>query len=348
MTSLPEKSLSLRKQLSDGGILLVDKPRGLSSFGVIEAIQSALTKAWNCKRGDLPKMGHGGTLDPFATGLLLVCVGRAVKLSQYFLESIKSYSGVMEIGNRTETGDLDGKIVETRPVLLTGADLRAKLTSAAHAFTTGPYLQTPPMYSAKKKDGVPLYELARKGITVDRKPKECLVSRFEILSLEQDEGAGTGETAGGFPRVTFESVVTSGTYIRVLAEDLAEKLGTVAHLKELRRLGSGAFRIENAVTVDALKAAITSDAAIASFLPFDRALAHYPSILSTPDETMALRQGKQSVVSQVQAKLAADQSLTKDSKLLVVYDGATQALVALFRKHQNQFELERVFNVDQN
>src|SRR3954462_4957355 len=161
------------------GALLVDKHAGISSFGVIELLQRELCNHWGVRRKELPKIGHGGTLDPFATGLLVICVGRGVKLARYFLGSDKGYEGVIRFGETTVPGDPTAPISETSPNLPTSLeDLRAM----AAKLTLQPYLQTPPMHSAKKKDGRPLYELARLGIEVERDPKLCTLRTFEISS----------------------------------------------------------------------------------------------------------------------------------------------------------------------
>src|SRR4051812_27690492 len=173
-----------------------------------------LMEQYGVKRRDLPKLGHGGTLDPFATGMLAVCVGRAVKLARYFLGSNKTYEGVIRFGETTVPGDPTAPISETSPVI---PDSLEDIRKYAKTLTLQPYLQTPPMHSAKKVDGKPLYELARQGIEIEREAKVCHLYSFEILSYEK-------------PRARFRLTCSSGTYVRTLAQDLARMMGSVALL----------------------------------------------------------------------------------------------------------------------
>ncbi|OFZ00290.1 MAG: hypothetical protein A2Z97_15950, partial [Bdellovibrionales bacterium GWB1_52_6] len=164
------------------GALLIHKHAGITSFGIIEQLQHQLRNTYQLKRRDLPKIGHGGTLDPFATGLLVVCVGRAVKLAQYFLGSTKTYEGSFRFGETTVPGDPTAPVSETSTVFPEGL---TQLKELARRMTLQPYLQIPPMHSAKKKDGKPLYELARAGLEVEREPKLCSLYEFDILGYEK-------------------------------------------------------------------------------------------------------------------------------------------------------------------
>ena len=214
------------------GAFLVNKPRGISSFGVIEIFQKYFQDEFTNKNGTrpkrkhLPKFGHGGTLDPFATGLLIVLVGRGVKLARYFLGSEKGYESVIRFGQATIPGDPTSPISETSGVL---PDSIEQIQEAANKFCEQEYLQIPPMHSAKKRNGVPLYELARQGIEVERKPKSCQLYRFHISAFES-------------PTAKFELQCSSGTYVRTLAQDLGKSLHTVAMLDSLHRTCSGIFQ----------------------------------------------------------------------------------------------------------
>ncbi|MBC7690741.1 MAG: tRNA pseudouridine(55) synthase TruB [Methylotenera sp.] len=259
------------------GAFLVHKPQGISSFGVIERLEKALRAKTGARRKDLPKMGHGGTLDPFATGLLVVCVGNGVKLSRYLLGSKKTYSGTLWFGQTTASGDPTNPITETSPNL---PESQVQLQRMADEWCTAPYPQIPPMHSAKKKDGKPLYELARQGIEIEREAKICQLSDFKILALD-------------FAKAPFEITCTSGTYIRVVAHDFGRKVGSVAMLETLHRLGSGKFRIENACTLEQFEAADESWDQLPSYVSFDEMLDGYPSAVATAEEKLGLIQGKQ-------------------------------------------------------
>jgi len=207
------------------GVLLVDKPAGLTSAEVVRRLKA--------KVGG--KVGHLGTLDPFATGLLPMCLGEATKIAQFLNASDKEYEGTIALGVATDTGDLTGELRHERPVPgLTDADLDGVV-----AAFSGPLMQTPPMYSAIKRAGVPLYKLARQGIEIEREPRPISI---HDLSLTRCDHSHLG----------FRVSCSKGTYIRVLAEDIGTALGTVAHLKSLRRTGFGDFRLEQGA-VDPLR-----------------------------------------------------------------------------------------------
>lgn len=185
----------------------------------------------------LRKVGHGGTLDPMATGLLVLLIGRGTKLSDRFMGSDKEYEGVMRLGISTDSQDADGKILQERDFAhVTREDLEAQL-----AQRRGDQMQMPPMVSAIKKDGVPLYKLARKGQDVERAARLIHVYRFDLLSFEP-------------PHASFRLACTKGTYVRTLCDDIGEALGCGAHLSALRRTSSGELRIDHAHTLDAVLA----------------------------------------------------------------------------------------------
>lgn len=229
------------------GALLVDKPEGLTSFDVVGRLRRAVTAGGRAR--DLA-VGHAGTLDPFATGLLVVCFGEATKLLPHLLGSDKTYLATMKFGEATASGDYTDPVTETsaaRP-----ADLGA-LRVAAMRFV-GDYRQVPPMHSAVKKDGKRLYELARQGIEVEREAKLKRILALEVLDYD-------GE------RARFRVRCSAGTYVRTLAQDIARALGCLAHLTALRREASGSFGLVNAVTLEAAQAAGTGMASMATIAP---------------------------------------------------------------------------------
>ncbi|MPV55999.1 tRNA pseudouridine(55) synthase TruB [Burkholderia sp. HI2761] len=232
------------------GVLLLDKPVGLSSNdALIRAKRLLLAK----------KAGHTGTLDPLASGLLPLCFGEATKFSQDLLDADKTYEATMRLGQRTATGDAEGDVIDTRPVECDRAAVEAAL-----ARFTGEIVQVPPMYSALKRDGKPLYEYARAGQTVEREGRNVTIRALELLACE-------------LPDVTFRVTCSKGTYVRTLAEDIGEALGCGAHLTMLRRTGVGALTLEHAVTLDALSDAAES-ARDAWLQPVDALLSTFPAI----------------------------------------------------------------------
>tara|TARA_B100001248_G_scaffold262737_1_gene262027 strand:+ start:29452 stop:30180 length:729 start_codon:yes stop_codon:yes gene_type:complete len=208
------------------GVLLIDKPSGCTSHDVVDHVRRKL---------GMKRIGHAGTLDPLATGLLVILVGKATKLSQYLMSLDKVYEGTLKLGETTDSQDADGELQETTPVPALDADA---LTCVLDTFLGDQY-QTPPMFSAKKIKGVPLYKLARKGKTVEREPRFIRVASFDLLSFEQ-------------PYATFKVACTKGTYVRTLAHDVGQKIGCGAHLTALRRTQSDQFDVKNAVTLDTL------------------------------------------------------------------------------------------------
>lgn len=209
------------------GILLVDKPAGLTSHDVVSRIR----RIYHIK-----KVGHAGTLDPLATGLLIMLIGRATKASNFLMSLGKTYEGTMRLGVSTDSQDADGEVVSERP--LPALD-EARLDALMAEFLGDQY-QTPPMFSAKKIKGVPLYKLARKGQEVEREPRFVHIASFERIG------------ALSLPDVDFRISVSKGTYVRTVAHDLGEKLGCGAHLTRLRRTAIDRFSIERAVTLEQL------------------------------------------------------------------------------------------------
>lgn len=209
------------------GVLLVDKAPEMTSHDVVAIARRAL----NTK-----KIGHCGTLDPMATGLLMLVIGKATKIQDLLMSEDKVYEGTLKLGERTSTQDRQGEVLETREV---GDYSEGEIIGAFDAFK-GEYEQLPPMVSAIKMGGVPLYKLARKGQEVERKLRPVRVSGYEIGRVE-------------LPEIDFRVECSKGFYVRTYANDIGEKLGCGAHLSALRRTNSGKFTLERAVTVSQLK-----------------------------------------------------------------------------------------------
>lgn len=210
------------------GVLLVDKPTDHTSHDVVARLRRKL----NMKR-----IGHAGTLDPMATGLLIMLIGKATRISQYLISLDKEYEGTITLGATTDSQDADGEVMETRPVPpLTEAEVR----TAMNAFLGDQY-QMPPMFSAIKIGGVPLYKSARKGEEVAREPRFIRVMNFDL-------------TRFALPQLDFRLKSSKGTYVRTIAHDLGQKLGCGAHLSALRRTATDRFNISQALTLDAIEA----------------------------------------------------------------------------------------------
>ena len=234
------------------GLLLIDKSQGMTSHDVVARARRII---------GIRAIGHAGTLDPFATGLLILCVGNATRVSEYLLGEVKRYSGRMKLGERTNTDDLDGEVIERRDARATPADLER-----ARAAFTGHILQIPPQYSAIQVGGKRAYKLARSGETV-----ELMARPVHIIELDLAFADAT--------TVDLHMTCTAGTYVRALARDIGEMLGCGAHLVSLRREQSGLFMLASAITLEVLQqaaAAVTGGWA-AHLLPKDRAVDHFPA-----------------------------------------------------------------------
>jgi tRNA pseudouridine55 synthase len=310
------------------GALLIDKPAGISSFGVIEQLQNSLIAKTGLRRRALPKLGHGGTLDPFATGLLAVCTGRAVKLARYFLGSSKAYRGVIKFGETTVPGDPTAEISERSDVIPGSIE---EIRKVAHSLTLQPYLQTPPMFSAKKKDGKPLYELARQGIEVEREARLCHLHSFEITSYSA-------------PRAEFSVSCSSGTYIRTLSQDLGRLMGSVALLETLHREASGSFRNDAAWPLERINQAVAEGRdwdELPCWVPFDELLRGYGRAEATEDEANSLFQGRQGVLFNILRRTEPATGSSHGDDCVAIFQQGK--LVAIARRENEIWGLERVF-----
>lgn len=247
------------------GILVIDKPPGMTSHDVVARVRRLLGER---------SVGHLGTLDPMATGVLPLVLGSMTRLAQFYLKADKRYEGSIRFGVATDTYDADGEAVgPARPVALTLDEVRA----AARQFV-GTIAQTPPPFSAKKIAGVPAYKLARKKQPLELAQIQVTVEELEILRLD-------GEVA------TFRAHVGSGTYLRSIAHDLGEALGTGAHLASLRRTAVGEFAVDTAHTLDELQAAASGDGVEALFLHPRQILPAMPSVTATEESAAKMRHG---------------------------------------------------------
>ena len=257
------------------GALLLDKPLGLSSNAALQKAKKLLGAA---------KAGHAGTLDPLASGLLLVLLGEATKFAGPLLDADKEYVATLKLGERTTTGDAEGAVIAKKPVSVDG------LAAVLDSFR-GEIEQVPPMHSALKRQGTPLYRLARKGQQVERAARKVRISALEQISL-------AGET------LVLRVVCSKGTYIRVLAEEIGEALGCGAHLSALRRTGAGRFRVEHALTLEALQD-MTAEQRRERVLPLGALLDGLPQARLEAAQEARLRQGQALKISGLQPGLCA-------------------------------------------
>jgi tRNA pseudouridine55 synthase len=252
------------------GILLFDKPCGMSSNKALQEVKQIFFAQ---------KAGHTGSLDPLATGLLPVCFGNATRVSSFLLDADKRYQVVCQLGQTTTTGDAEGELVETRPVGELQVD---QVRSLLQAEFTGTISQIPPMHSALKQNGQRLYELARKGIEVEREPRQVTIFDLELVAIEADQ-------------MRLNIHCSKGTYVRTLVEDIGKALGVGAHVKELRRTAVGPFEEPVTMyTLDQLRQLKETDVKSLDglLLPAESALEQYPPIHLDEDSAFYMRQGQ--------------------------------------------------------
>lgn len=258
--------MSRRKGRRVDGILVVDKPQGLTSNGVLQRAKRYL---------DAAKAGHTGSLDPLATGVLPICLGEATKFSQYLLDADKAYIAKARLGQVTSTGDSEGEVIQERAV---PESLDAERLEGILERFRGEIEQVPPMYSALKHQGRPLYELARQGVEVERKARQVTIYALRLLSLEP----GTFE---------IEVRCSKGTYIRTLVEDIGDALGCGAHLIALRRTMAAGFTVDMAVSLEQLEGE-EPGVRESHLLPVDTALKGLPQIVLDPDHLVSILNGQ--------------------------------------------------------
>ncbi len=279
------------------GFLLVDKPEGMTSAAVVARVKRSL---------GLAKVGHLGTLDPFATGLLPICLGDATKLARFLAGEGKRYVGEIVLGVITDTLDRTGATIERRAV----PALAPAAIGAAVARLRGTILQTPPMYSALKRDGVPLYRLARSGREVERAPRPVQIGAFDVALVGRD-------------RLAFAIACSKGTYVRVLAHDLGAALGSGGHLSALTRTGFGPFVLAQAIPLAEVEAR-ARDGTLPLLSP-SMALTAYRAVIADPALITAIRHGRQQALRALGAPRCADEVVrieSVDGALIAVAEAA--------------------------
>jgi tRNA pseudouridine55 synthase len=264
---------------TQSGILLIDKPEGPSSAQVVHQVKKTL---------GAKKVGHLGTLDPFASGLLLIGVNEGTKIADIFLGGIKSYRGVMALGIETDTQDCTGTVVAEQSVPRIG---KPELRALEKQFT-GALQQIPPMFSALKKDGVRLYRLARQGKEVPREPRTIRIAALNLKKLNDRE-------------IEFDVICSRGTYVRTLAADMGKELGCGAHLKTLRRTACDHLAVEQAIDLETLKARAATQRL--PFLSLSAALAQLRAVSWQSPLVARLRLGQQAVLGQIGKRLGDEE-----------------------------------------
>lgn len=272
------------------GVLLLDKPSGISSHSALAQAK----RLFMSSEFDSKKAGHTGTLDPMATGLLPICLGDATKFSSFGLDADKGYTAIIKLGEQTDTGDKEGQIIARQDVLPFDEQGLDELACDL----LGEQQQTPPMYSALKKDGKKLYEYARDGIEIERAPRPIVIHHLALTKLSDNE-------------IALDVICSKGTYVRVLGETVAERLGTVGHLTALHRTSTGGFDVADAISLDDL-ADLSLDERLGRLLPTDVMLGHLPMLRLTMDETARIKMGQR-----LNVKDRLDSLLGFDDVLLV-------------------------------
>lgn len=315
------------------GIILIDKDEGETSYDVVRKVKPSLGG------GKVQKVGHAGTLDPFATGLLIILLGQGTKLSQHIMSGDKVYLATMRLGVETDTLDLTGKVVRTSNV----PDLKQEYIQDKAKGFIGVTEQVPPIYSAVKYKGTRAYRLARKGVEVDLKKKTVTIYSVRIHSVD-------------LPDVTMEVKCSSGTYIRKLAADLGRKLGSVSHLKSLRRLASGSFAVKNALNSKEISTKHTHCVLLDKVIPLRSALPEMREVEIEDLLAEKVRHGYQPTREELPKGLilpdhrqerAYDVENHKESNVKLVNDGKLVAIVRVKRIEDagyDKIELVRVFH----
>ncbi len=272
------------------GVIVIDKPKGVTSFKMVQ---------WARRCLKVKRIGHTGTLDPIATGVLPLCVGRATKLVQFIMAGNKQYEGIIRLGISTDSYDAFGKIIEKREV----PRLDIEQVKAIAKDFIGKQMQVPPPYSAAKYKGTPLYKFARKGIEIKKKPKEIEIFSFDILELKDS-------------KIKFKIYCTKGTYVRSIVHEFGLKLGCGAHLESLTRIKSGPFSIDRAYDPKSIERAITNGELNRCLITEEEALSHIPCVIIPDDTALALRQGRAVSAPLIEELVELQEVDTKKSKFL--------------------------------
>ncbi|NLZ66882.1 MAG: tRNA pseudouridine(55) synthase TruB [Clostridiaceae bacterium] len=322
----------------DSGIIIINKPEGMTSAGVVSSIRRFL---------GMRRVGHTGTLDPFATGVLPICFGRATAAAHYMLKWTKRYRCLAALGAATDTMDRDGRITERAPETVLPFSDETALRDAVASLSTISEQQAP-LYSAVKRDGKPLYAYARQGIDVERPLRKIAVYESKLLSLTEE--------GNGFSHVQFECHVSSGTYIRVLVDSLGRTIGTLAYADALERIATGSFSLENSVTLEELSQRFNATGGDRELwqqelkrdgliLSTGTAFTGWPNIRLTREEALAITHGQHPnlphcVNEPFSREAAVSAPPPDDSWVALFYE---EELIAVAERDDARYRLRRVF-----
>jgi tRNA pseudouridine55 synthase len=316
LSGIRDQASKNHKELS--GILVVDKPAGISSAKVVAIVKKGLSAK---------KVGHTGTLDPFATGVLVCCINKATKLAKFFLRGKKKYTALIHLGVETDTQDSTGIIISKSNKI----NFSEKLIRSVFKRFEGKIEQFPPVFSALKHKGVPLYKLARKGKPVQKPARTVFISYLDILNIN-------------LPCVRFEVVCSSGTYVRTLCSDIGKSLGCGGHLKELRRTESSQFSIRDAVTVFELEELAKCGELSQRLINMAEALKDMNSFIANEDLTQKIFRGNVITQRDVSPDLINDQTGNQEG-LIKILNGENKLIAVLtFDKGKNSFKYNCVFH----
>jgi len=302
------------------GILIIDKPAGITSHDVVARCRRILKTK---------RIGHTGTLDPFATGVVVILVEKATRLAQFLDKDAKEYEAVARFGFETDTGDLTGELRITNYEL---RDISVEEIGAVLPSFQGEILQTPPMYSAKKVEGKKLYELARKGIEIERKAVKVNIYDLEVIKKLENEESNNDS---GLKTQDFELKVScsAGTYIRTLAEDIGKKIGIGAHLAELRRTKAGKLSIENAVTLEKLEEIVRENKLGEILVSMNEAVSHLTEIALSDDDIAKIKNG---------VKLTKELKNSKNGDFLRLTDGENLLAIGFYNEAEKKVQPKMV------
>ena len=305
------------------GILIVDKPEGLTSHDVVARLRRILKTK---------RIGHTGTLDPFATGVLVMLVGKATRLAQFLDKDKKEYKATIRFGFETDTGDGTGspKQIQNSKFKIQNSEIKEVLQDFR-----GEIEQTPPMYSAKKIAGKKLYELARKGIEIERKPVKITIYESELIKDQKPKTEDLQKNDFGLWTLDFGLRVScsAGTYIRTLAEDIGKKLEIGAHLAALRRTGAGQFDLSKAVTLEGLEEIVSENKLDEVLISMNDALAHLPKVILNEEEIKNTQNGK---------KLSFEDAEFDNNQAIRMIDEAENLLAVGFYDEEQKYIQPRI------
>ena len=311
----PKQPLINRQESS--GIIVVDKPQNMTSARVVAKVKRLL---------DARKVGHAGTLDPLAEGVLVCCVNDATRLARFLLAGNKTYRATLKLGIETDTQDITGTVMAVKPV----KDWPEDAIHAAAKKFEGRIEQQPPVFSALKHKGTPLYRLARRGTPVQKPARQVHIPRIEILEVK-------------LPRVHFEVACSAGTYIRTLCTDIGKQLGCGGHLEALRRIESSGFKIEQAISLKQLEQQVLTGNGKGHLISMADALADMPTCIADQKLIEKIKHGKRLTASDIKTGRSSSTSKKQNDNIKIIDDNNVLHAVLNYEKNRDRFTYACVF-----